>query len=79
MIPFFPILMQFQNPRVSDFMLKIQFSIMCIFYILLSLLLFTLSLPFIYIKLVINSVAVNMIQVYERDSTKYDVSSSKTG
>ena len=55
MLPFLLPISLFKNPRISEFVLKMQYWIMMIFYGLISLALSPLLVAFLYIKLILNS------------------------
>mmetsp|Transcript_12407 Transcript_12407/g.19394 ORF Transcript_12407/g.19394 Transcript_12407/m.19394 type:complete len:203 (+) Transcript_12407:1616-2224(+) len=58
MVPFYLPVVLFQNPRVSETVLKLQYTFMVVLYCGLALFLLVLSWPFLYIKLIINSILI---------------------
>lgn len=55
MVPFIPIIIKLRSTRISDFMLKIQYGVMMVFYCFLALFLIFPLAPLIYCKILINS------------------------
>jgi hypothetical protein len=56
MLPFSPILIALRSKRVSDIMLKIQYSIMMILYCIISAIMFVPIFPILLLKTYTNSI-----------------------
>lgn len=54
MVPFIPIVVKVRSTRISDFLLKLQYGIMMLFYSVLVLALIFPLAPILYCKLLIN-------------------------
>ena len=54
-LPLMPMIVFTQNPRISEFCLKIQYMFMISLYVVAAILLIFLQYPFLYIKLVTNA------------------------
>ena len=54
-MPFIPLIVKLRSPRISDFLLKFQYSIMMIFYSFTSLILIIPITPLLYGKILANS------------------------
>lgn len=59
-IPLIPLIIKLRSPRISDFLLKIQYSIMMLFYSILALFMIFPLAPLLYCKLLINSFFIAM-------------------
>lgn len=54
MVPFIPIIIKSRSPKISDFILKIQYGIMMVFYSFLALFLIVPLAPLLYGKILLN-------------------------
>jgi hypothetical protein len=61
MLPFMVPVVIFRNPRISDFALKLQYSIMMFLYILIAILITLPMLPMVYLKQITNSIYIYVI------------------
>mmetsp|Transcript_22568 Transcript_22568/g.34872 ORF Transcript_22568/g.34872 Transcript_22568/m.34872 type:complete len:174 (+) Transcript_22568:327-848(+) len=59
MLPFIIPILVFRNHRISDFVLKLQYTVMIINYVLFILILIIPMLPLLYLKSVINCIYVS--------------------
>jgi len=57
-VPFLLPILFFRSPRLNETALKWQYWIMMVSYLGLGLIIATISLPFIYLKMVVNSAAI---------------------
>ena len=55
-----------RSQRISDFLLKVQYTMMVIIYAFVSLLYFVVAYPFMYIKIVINSFYIALTNTREK-------------
>lgn len=65
--PFIIPILNMRNQRASDFLLKIQYILMIIMYLLIAMVLIFPMSPFLYIKIVLNSVYI----LFNRSSQQY--------
>ena len=54
-MPFIPLIVKLRSPRISDFLLKMQYGIMMVFYSIVSLVLILPITPLLYGKILANS------------------------
>ena len=65
LLPFVVFLVLLKSPRLSDFVLKLQYTLLIIGYCVLGLILSCAILPMLYMKCVLNSVY--MLKVNKRE------------